>query len=269
MPHWHLKQFVPSNLSLHFDTIKAFILGTQNYEKGVTCLSGGGVRGYRLSDRDSGWDFLCWVVAEKDPSKFYLVKIRFDGQKGITSECVCKARNHKHARCKHQAAALLGLVVLRDNFEDTEFPRWFATKSRMRFWNPGTLTHQLLFGDWTMPQIVKNLVEPLPATLSGKKVTTQSESEKKVTKSRKKYCWCSSDANIVDAMMQCSGCKNWFHYTCIQSHGMPNFDPLSFRGKDFICVNCESTVRKRKRLAGQSSSMPQSSKSTAKIIKKF
>lgn len=244
MSDWHLKTFAPPSSVLNFTTISEFVVGEQSYEKGVICLSGGGVRSYRLADRESEWDFVCVVMAEKDSSKFYQVNMKFPNNMPFSTECFCVAANYINTRCKHAAAALLGLVLLRDQFKDVEMPDWFKTKSRLRLWNPGTITHKKMFGDWTMASIVQSMNSQLPEKIDNKTVTLVDHKAIVVSR-KKKHCWCNS-SDPREGFIQCDSCNNWYHLECVKSHGRPEFDHKDFRDKQFICIDCVD-LKKRQR----------------------
>lgn len=243
MSSWVFSRMIPGPDSLNFATVREYIRGEQNFEKGISLVSVGAVRNYVPAKRGTTAGLNCWVMAEMQPSVYYKVEIHFSPEMG--SSCVCGAHGHTHARCKHQAAAFLGLIVLRDHYvtsEDAPMPEWFKAKSRLRFWDPGSLTHQKLFGSWTMFNIVKNMTIPLPLVIDNRKIELKNQVASQERK-KKNYCFCLSENHVSDEMIRCAGCKDYFHHICIRNHGTPSFNPQVYSKKHpFYCINCKPSI---------------------------
>lgn len=117
---------IPSYGVFNEGVVEAYTKGAQNYRKGQLTVACGDVSNVRMEQNSLKFDFLVTVHSEMTANQNYDVGVKFDNSapQGVRCECSCAARLHEHHRCKHQAAALLILVALKNYPNNANKPKW-------------------------------------------------------------------------------------------------------------------------------------------------
>lgn len=151
-------------VSLSEEAVKAYINGSQNFRKGQSLVACGDVRGVTLLQcSESNVVYQGIVHAEKRANWNYVVTVtlKLEGVSGST--CTCIASSHKHNHCKHIAALLSCLLILKSCSDSP--PRYIELRKKKmsRFGPPGTPIYEELKCGLSYSDILEGFVlPPLP-----------------------------------------------------------------------------------------------------------
>jgi len=156
---------VLSPFGLTIEKIKDFIIGAQNYRNGVIAISDGFLYGLEMVPGPP----LTFSVTVKPSVRndiAYSTSVSLHSEAQFSSSCLCDAKNHTHAKCKHVAALLLALYSLQQHPLATAWPPYFSRASFKIFKGCETSYTAIQAGiDLTYPKLLRRLLDPAPPSL--------------------------------------------------------------------------------------------------------
>jgi hypothetical protein len=166
-------------------------------------------------------------------------------------------RSQTHLKCKHIAALLRALIVMRD--KPTVQPKelrlacarahaYFLTPARActsfsrrkgvgrRFKLKTTQTYKRVNPEQTWTEVVDGFIAPLSETYNGKKRKVHTASSVAADKAKKEKKWCVCKGPEEGLMVECKSCKSWFHEDCLFKMFRLRIPP---KGKKLDCPVCK------------------------------
>jgi uncharacterized Zn finger protein len=107
-------EHIPRDLLLNFESVQEFVGGANAAKHGRNLVRCGDVYLVKRLPRLDAYSFSGVVHAEVKKNVAYEVKVAFGADGKLTgTRCVCTSANLAHTKCKHVAALLYALIVLR------------------------------------------------------------------------------------------------------------------------------------------------------------